>query len=66
MRAFFDRLISRIIGAFVRTGMIVFGIIAIIFQVVIGMIILLFWLVIPIFPVLGLLINVIGWVPSWS
>ena len=65
MRGLVDQMVSRSIGAFARIFMIIFGIIAITFQVVTGMIILLFWLVIPTFPILGLLVSVVGWVPSW-
>ena len=63
MRAFFDRLISRIVGGFVRTFMIVFGLVAMFIQVVFGGIVLLLWLILPLLPVVGLIITVIGWVP---
>lgn len=65
MRAFFDRLISRLIGAVVRSFMILFGVVALSFQVICGVIVLLFWAIIPLFPVIGLLLTVIGWVPTW-
>jgi len=65
MHAFVDRLISRVIGAIVRTFMIVFGVIVICLQAVSGVVILFFWLIIPTFPVVGLLATVIGWVPVW-
>ena len=63
MRALGDKLISRMIGAIVRSFMIIFGLVVIVLQSLFGMIVLLFWLVIPLFPVMGLLIMVIGWVP---
>jgi hypothetical protein len=65
MHAFGDRLISRCIGAIVRTFMIVFGLFVIILQSISGLVVVLFWLIIPLFPVVGLLVTVIGWVPSW-
>ncbi len=61
--AFFDQLISRIIGAIVRSFVIVAGIIILIVQFIFGIMMLIFWLVIPFFPALGLIIAVIGWVP---
>ena len=64
-RAFFDQLISRVIGAIVRTFTIFFGIIAVIIQSIVELIILVVWLVLPLFPVVGLIAMVIGWVPKW-
>jgi hypothetical protein len=66
MRAMADRLISRIIGAIARSFMIIFGIIAICFQAVFGGLILIAWMVVPLFPIIGLLMSVIGWTPSWQ
>jgi hypothetical protein len=66
LRAMVDKLISRIIGAIVRSFMIVFGLIIICLQTVFGGIVLVLWAVIPIFPVIGLVMMVIGWVPSWQ
>ncbi len=65
LRAFVDRLISRLIGAVVRAFMIVFGVVAIGLQVIGGTIVVFFWMLIPLFPVIGLLMTVIGWVPQW-
>lgn len=63
--AFIDRLISRCIGAIVRSFLILFGIIVIGLQAISGSVVLLFWAIIPLFPVIGLLATVIGWVPTW-
>lgn len=65
LRALGDKLISRMIGAIIRSFMIIFGLVVIVLQSIIGVIVLIFWLVIPLFPVIGLLIMVIGWVPIW-
>lgn len=65
LRASIDRLISRIVGMFVRLFVLIFGIIAIGLQAIIGTIILIFWMIIPIFPVIGLIVFVIGWLPKW-
>jgi hypothetical protein len=65
VRAMMDKLISRMIGAIVRIFMIFFGIVTICLQAIFGGIELVFWAVIPAFPVIGLIMTVIGWVPTW-
>lgn len=64
-RAFLDRSISRVIGAFVRSIVLISGIIFMFFQVVFGGVVLVGWGLVPLFPVIGLILAVIGWVPSW-
>lgn len=66
MRAFMDRSISRIIGAVARSFMIIFGLIVICLQAIFGGLVLAFWVIIPAFPIIGLLMSVIGWTPSWQ
>lgn len=66
LRAFADRSISRLIGSFVRIFMIVVGILVMFSQAFFGILILLLWLIIPILPILGLILMVIGWVPQWT
>lgn len=65
LRAFGDRLISRIIGAFLRTGLIIFGIVALCVQVIWGAIVMAVWPFVPLFPLCGVILWSIGWVPSW-
>ncbi len=65
LRAFFDKTISRFIGAIVRLCTILAGILILIFQTIFEGIILIIWLVLPAFPVIGLLLFAIGWVPKW-
>lgn len=65
MRAFFDKLLSRFIGAFIRFFLIILGLITMLIQIISGIIVLVFWLIIPLFPVAGLIAMVIGWVPRW-
>lgn len=60
MRALFDKLISRFVGACVRSFMIIIGSIAILLQSIFGLIVLAFWLIVPLFPVIGLIMWVIG------
>ena len=57
--------ISRVIGAIVRLFTIVFGLIVIATQAVIELVIVVFWLFVPLFPIIGLLLFAIGWVPAW-
>lgn len=60
IQSFFDRLLSRTIGAFMRFMMIIIGIIVITLQSISGFIILLFWLVTPLLPIAGLIVATIG------
>lgn len=63
MRAFFDRLISRLIGGMIRMTMIIVGSVAIVVNVVLGAIWLLMWGVMPLLPIIGLTLFVVGWMP---
>lgn len=60
VRAFFDRLLSRIIGATVRSFMIIFGTITLLLETIGGILMMLAWLLIPILPVVGIILVVIG------
>lgn len=63
MRAFLDRLISRCIGAMVRSAVIVIGIMAILMHGIIGCVTLIVWALLPSLPVVGLGLYLIGWLP---
>lgn len=65
VRAFFDRLISRVIGAFVRVVLIITGSIWLGLQVVFGGLVLIGWAFMPIVPLIGFIAMLSGWVPSW-
>jgi hypothetical protein len=65
LRSIFDNLLSRVIGAIVRTFTIIAGIVALVIQAVYEVIILIVWLFLPIFPVAGFIMMAIGWVPQW-
>ncbi len=65
-RAFVDRLISRIIGAFVRTLFIVVGSVWLLLQVVFGALVLIIWPVVPVMPFIGFILMISGWVPLWT
>ncbi|MDK2898833.1 MAG: hypothetical protein PWQ10_20 [Patescibacteria group bacterium] len=66
MHAFFDRLVSRFIGAFVRGFMILLGSFTILLQVVFGVTVLIFWLILPLLPIIGLILTVVDWIPIWK
>jgi len=65
LRAFFDKTLSRVIGAFVRLCTIFAGLVVILFQTIVEVIVSLVWLVLPAFPVIGIIMFAIGWAPQW-
>ena len=65
LRAFGDRLISRFIGALVRLVLIFVGIIWLFVQVVGGAVALIVWALLPVLPLIGFIVMLSGWVPSW-
>jgi hypothetical protein len=66
IRAFVDQLISRVIGSIVRFFTIIAGVVALILQALYEGIVLIVWLFLPVFPVVGLIMLAVGWVPSWT
>jgi hypothetical protein len=65
MRALLDRIISRVIGAMIRFVMIIIGSLAIGFHGLLGTVMLIFWAFIPLLPIIGVILFVVGWIP-WS
>lgn len=65
LRAFVDRLISRMIGAVVRTGLIVIGLITLALAGLTGLVTIVAWGVFPLLPIAGVLLMITGWVPAW-
>lgn len=63
MRAFVDRLISRVIGAMIRLVMIIVGLFAIFFTTMAGVLLLLLWAIVPLLPLIGIMLAVNGWMP---
>lgn len=63
LRAFFDKLLSRCIGAIVRMIMLVVGAVWTTTLAIIGVIEGLLWLFVPILPIVGAVMFAIGWVP---
>lgn len=60
LRAFGDRLFSRIIGAVIRTFIIILGVLALAAQAIFGLILAIIWPVIPVMPVACVFLTVIG------
>ena len=58
--AFFDRLISRIVGFFARLIVIFAGVIVLVLEGVVGIIVGIAWPVMPLLPVLGIILTVVG------
>lgn len=63
MRAFFDRLLSRIIGAVIRLFMVIIGSISLLFYSLIGLFLVVLWGIVPLLPVVGIILAIIGWLP---
>ncbi len=63
MQAFFDQLISRTIGAIVRTIMIIMGVVTLLVTIVINLLVVVVWGIVPVLPVVGAVIASTGWVP---
>jgi hypothetical protein len=65
VRTFFDRLISRLVGAVARLIMIGIGAIVITLSLLADGLILAAWAFVPLLPLLGLGLFLVGWVP-WN
>lgn len=62
-RAWLDRLISRVIGAFVRLIVIIVGTLTLVVASVIGLVRIVLWPIVPWLPIVGLTVALTGWVP---
>ncbi len=65
-RAFLDRVISRMIGAMIRSAVIVVGALWLATQCFIGIILLAGWVVVPLLPIVGFILMASGWLPPWT
>ncbi len=65
LRAFVDRLISRIIGSIVRIILIFVGAVWLALQALIGALLLVIWPLLPFAPLVGFIMMLSGWVPVW-
>jgi hypothetical protein len=65
IRMFFDRLLSRTIGAFMRTIVVFIGIAALAVQLVGSLLAIAAYSLLPLLPIVGIVMFIIGWVPAW-
>lgn len=63
IQAMFGRLISRFIGALIRSVVLVIGLFVITFQAITGGLVLAVWAFVPMFPLVGFVLMVSGWMP---
>lgn len=61
LRAFFDRSFSRVVGFMLRSSVILSGLLAAFLLMFIGWLQLLIWPLLPILPVVGFILSVVGW-----
>lgn len=64
IRKFLDRLVSRFIGALLRTIVMLIGIFYITGKTIYGLFILLLWPLLPILPITFFVMFIIGWTPQ--
>lgn len=64
IQAFLSRLISRLVGFVARTVLIVVGIVVLVVQGILSVGAVAAHLVVPILPIAGLTLMIIGWVPE--
>lgn len=62
-RAWVDRLVSRCIGAMIRSFMILVGSVVLVFEAVFAVFRLVMWPILPIAPLIGLIVTATGWIP---
>ena len=63
LRAFFDRLVSRIIGGFIRTITLFIGLAALFMMLLVGLLRLAIWPLIPLMPAVMVIAAISGWIP---
>lgn len=65
LRNWFDRLVSRMIGAMLRLGVLLVGILALVARLVYSFVAMFLWLFIPVAPAACVILFVLGVAPSW-
>lgn len=63
MRAWFDQLVSRCVGACVRSIVLVAGVLALLVRALIGVVQIVLWPLVPTLPVVAIVCAMAGWVP---
>lgn len=59
IQSFFDRLLSRFVGFFMRSLIIFAGCVAVLFQSVFGLLIVLVWFALPFLPFIGIILSIL-------
>lgn len=65
LRGVFDQLISRAVGAVARLIIMGIGVVTLLFSVLLAGIWLLVWTLLPLLPIIGIVLFLIGWLP-WN
>lgn len=65
-RAWMDKLISRCIGAMIRSVLIITGAIMLVLEIIVGVLRLIMWPFVPILPIVGFILMSMGWLPWLS
>lgn len=63
LRALIDKLFSRVIGAFIRIIILIIGGVMIAIHALLGLVVLIGWGLVPVLPIVGLVLTVIGKTP---
>lgn len=63
MKAFFDQLTSRLIGAVMRTILIVVGSVTLLLVTIWGLVRLVIWPIVPSLPAVAVVLAMSGWIP---
>lgn len=63
LQALVDNLISRVIGATIRTVVIIIGIVTLVLSCLIGLLRIVLWPLLPVLPVVFLVFAGLGWIP---
>ena len=63
LRAFADQMVSRLVGATVRTIVLLVGVVTLICSLVWNALVVLLWGVIPLLPIVGVVLAMSGWIP---
>lgn len=60
MRAFGDRLMSRFIGAVMRLGILIVGLVLLILESIVGLVLIMLWPLMPFLPIVGVVLTCMG------
>lgn len=60
LQVFFDRLISRLVGAVVRIFLMIVGIVVFIFEAILSLVLMVIWPLIPVLPAVCVVLTVMG------